>query len=360
MKVDQVIIGSCTNSSYRDLRTVARIIEGQKVNSRVSLGIAPGSRQVLKMLADDGSLGIFIAAGARLLENACGFCIGNSMAPETDAVSLRTSNRNFEGRTGTTSAKVYLVSPEVAALAALKGRVIDPLAMNDLKCPPVREPKVFEIDDSMFIRPPADRKAVKIVRGPNIGAPPANTPMPDKLAGMATLKVGDKITTDHIMPAGVRLKYRSNIPAYSAYVFEGVDPSFAQRAAQLRDAGKHSFIIAGESYGQGSSREHAAICPMFLGVKAVIARSMERIHMANLINFGILPLTFEKAGDYEAITQGDELMIADVRAALADGRNRISVRNVTKSRDITLVITLTARQRTILLAGGMLNHTKKS
>lgn len=360
MKVDQVLIGSCTNSSYRDLRTVARILEGKQIGPSVSLGIAPGSRQVLKMLVDDGSVGIFVAAGARLLENACGFCIGNSMAPGTEAVSLRTSNRNFEGRSGTKSAKVYLVSPEIAALAAVNGRIIDPLSMSDLKCPIVREPREFPVDDSMFIRPPPDGGKVKIVRGPNIGAPPANKPLPAALGGVVAIKVSDKVTTDHIMPAGARLKYRSNIPAYSEYVFEGIDPGFAKRAAQARDAGRHNVIVAGESYGQGSSREHAALCPMFLGVKAVIAKSLERIHTDNLVNFGIVPMIFVKTADYEALAQDDEVRIADLRQALQDGRDKVVLDNVTRGKKIEVSVNLTARQRAIILAGGLLNHAKKA
>jgi aconitate hydratase len=357
-RVDQVMIGSCTNSSYQDLKTVVKILDGHKVHSEVSLGVAPGSRQVLGMLADDGGVGILLGAGARLLENACGFCIGNSQSPATDAVSLRTNNRNFEGRTGTKSAKAYLVSPPIAALAAIHGRVVDPLAAADLKYPRVKMPKVFEIDDSMLIRPAADPGTIKIVRGPNIGEPPRNTPLPESLKGVAAIKVGDKITTDHIMPAGARLKYRSNVPAYSKYVFENTDPEFAQRAAALRDAGKHNVIVGGESYGQGSSREHAALCPMYLGVKVVLAKSIERIHSANLVNFGILPLLFENAGDYEKIAQGDEWALEGAREAIKTGAERLMIRNVSRGVDVPVTATLTARQRDIILAGGLLNYTK--
>ena len=357
-RVDQVLIGSCTNSSFEELKTVARILAGRTVHPDVSLGVAAGSRQVLEMLAEDGSLTVLLKAGARLLETACGFCIGNSLAPATNGISLRTSNRNFEGRSGTQSAKIYLVSPAVAALAAIHGRVVDPLALADLKYPAARMPKKFAVDDTLFLRPPAEGKGVKIVRGPNIGDPPKSVPLPAALAGVATLKVGDKITTDHIMPAGSRLKYRSNVPAYSRFVFEHTDPEFAQRAAALRDAGKHNIIVAGESYGQGSSREHAAICPMFLGVKAVLAKSIERIHTANLINFGILPLTFEKAGDYERIAQGDELRLPDVRKALTEGQTKLLLKNVTQNAEIPVVANLTERQRKIILAGGLLNFTK--
>jgi aconitate hydratase len=358
MKVDQVLIGSCTNASYPDLKTVARLLEGRTVPPGVSLGVAPGSRQVLEMLAEDGSLATLIRAGARLLETACGFCIGNSLSPGTDAVSLRTSNRNFEGRSGTASAKVYLVSPAIAALAAVHGRVVDPLAVPDLKPPQVRMPRQFPVDDSQFVRPPADGKGVKVIRGPNIGEPPRNTPLPEAIEGVAALKVGDKITTDHIMPAGVRLKYRSNIPAYAQYVFEGVDSGFAKRAAEMRDAGRHVVIVAGESYGQGSSREHAAICPMFLGVKTVVARSVERIHMANLVNFGILPLRFERAADYDRIHQGDALRIPNLRGALDSGQTRLTLVNTTRPAEVPVIADLTERQRKIVLAGGLLNLTR--
>jgi aconitate hydratase len=353
LKVDQVLIGSCTNASYRDLKAVARLLEGKTVHPEVSLGIAPGSRQVLAMLVKDKSLAALVGAGARLLENTCGFCIGNSLAPETDGVSLRTSNRNFEGRSGTPSAKVYLVSPEVAAVAALAGRIRDP-RRTELECPRVALPKTFEVDDSMFVRPPEDGSKVKIVRGPNIGALPKNSALPADLAGVAAIKVGDKLTTDHIMPAGARLKYRSNIPAYAEYVFEPVDPDFAARAKKNRDAGAHNFIIAGESYGQGSSREHAAICPMFLGVKAVVAKSFERIHEANLVNFGIVPLVFARAADYDRIKAGDRLRLPGIRRAIAEDKPLV-LRDETAGADIPLKLAVSKRQAEMLLAGGLLN-----
>lgn len=353
LKVDQVLIGSCTNSSYRDLKTVARLLAGKTVHPDVSLGIAPGSRQVLAMLARDRSLADLVDAGARILENACGFCIGNSLSPGTDGVSLRTSNRNFEGRSGTKSARVYLVSPEVAAVAALYGRIRDP-RRTELEWPRVAMPKAFAVDDAMFVRPPADGSKVKIVRGPNIGAPPKNRALPDDLAGVATIKVGDKITTDHIMPAGARLKYRSNIPAYAQYVFEPLDREFAGRAEKLRDQGVHNFVIAGESYGQGSSREHAALCPMFLGVKAVVAKSFERIHEANLVNFGIVPLVFERASDYDRIKAGDRLRLPGIRRAIAEGKPPV-LRDETAGADIPLKLAVSKRQADMLLAGGLLN-----
>lgn len=360
-RVDQVLIGSCTNSSYRDLRTVAEILDGKTIASNVSLGIAPGSREVMTMLAKEGYLTKLIVSGARILESACGFCIGNHMSPGTDAVSLRTSNRNFEGRSGTKSAMVYLVSPEVAALAALKGEFVDPLTVQDIPYPAVAMPKQFDVDDSMFIFPPEHGEDVEISRGPNIGAPPVNEPLPDALKGKATIKVGEKITTDHIMPAGARLKYRSNVPTYSTFVFEQVDPEFHVRAAANRDAGLHNVIVAGESYGQGSSREHAALCPMYLGVKAVIAVSIERIHMANLFNFGIIPFVFDDPADYDRIDQDDDLEIPDLRDAIAGaskGSGIVMMHNRTKQIDIPLKAEFSDRQVALLLAGGLLNHTK--
>ncbi len=353
-KVDQVLIGSCTNSSYRDLRTVAKILEGKKAHQNVTLGIAPGSRQVLNMLAEDGSLAILIQAGARILENACGFCIGNSMSPATNAVSFRTSNRNFEGRSGTPSAKVFLVSPEIAAIAAIYGRVVDPRTIEGLKYPAVRQPKTFAVDDSMFIKPAEDASELKVVRGPSIGAVPKNDPLPEKLAGVAAIKVGDKVTTDHIMPAGQRLKYRSNVQEYAKYVFEGVDKDFAARAAKNRDEKLHNVIVAGDSYGQGSSREHAAMCPMYLGVKAVVAKSIERIHRANLVNFGIVPFVFQKAKDYEKIEPGDKLSVEGIRDAVK-GDGKAVLKNETKGAEIPVKLDLTEREKEIVLKGGLLN-----
>jgi aconitate hydratase len=354
LEVDQVLIGSCTNSSYRDLATVARLLEGRRVHDRVSLGIAPGSRQVLAMLARDKGLAALIASGARLLENACGFCIGNSMSPGTNAVSLRTSNRNFEGRSGTPSARVYLVSPVVAAVAALEGCVRDPRRL-DRPFPRVKMPRQFPVDDALFLKPPADGSGVAISRGPNIGQPPAGTDLPETIRGVVAIRVGDKITTDHIMPAGARLKYRSNIQAYARYVFEPVDPGFSERAARHRDAGLLNVIVAGESYGQGSSREHAAMCPMYLGVRAVIAKSIERIHAANLINFGILPLRFADPADYDRLQPEDRVVIPDARRALVEGRPLV-LRNETRGCDIPLAAAFSERQRQILLAGGLLRH----
>ncbi len=354
MEVNQVEIGSCTNSSYTDMMTVAHILKGQHVHPNVSFAVAPGSRQVLQMLAREGALTELIAVGARVMESACGFCIGNSQSPQTDAVSLRTNNRNFEGRSGTKSAQVYLVSPETAAAAVLTGKFTDPRELATAY-PKVPMPDRFFIDDSMFIFPEEVEGEEEIYRGPNIGDPPSNAPLPENIQGEVTIKVGDKITTDHIMPAGALLKYRSNVPKYASYVFSPVDETFAQRAAANRDQDVHNIIVAGESYGQGSSREHAALCPMYLGVKAVIAKSFERIHIANLINFGIVPLTFKNVGDYEKIQPGDELHIPDIRGKLWKTMG-ITVENHTQGVEILVEAKLSERQVNILLAGGLLNY----
>ncbi|AEV28519.1 aconitate hydratase, putative, Aquifex type [Sphaerochaeta pleomorpha str. Grapes] len=355
-KIDQVLIGSCTNSSYTDMKKVADILDGHTVSEHVSLGIAPGSREVLLMLASDGSLAKMIASGARILESACGFCIGNHQSPNTNGISLRTSNRNFEGRSGTKSGQLYLVSPESAALSAIAGTFVDPLGNHGIAYPQVSMPEKFIIDDRMFIFPPLDGSQVEIVRGPNIGNPPINTPLAKNLKGVVAIKVGDKITTDHIMPAGARLKYRSNIPEYSKYVFEPVDPLFPARAAKNRDAGVGNVIVAGASYGQGSSREHAAICPMFLGVKAVVAISIERIHQNNLCNFGIVPLTFKDEKDYLRISEGDELVIDDIVSQISTGT--VVLTDKTANLAFSLDCHCTEDQKEMLLAGGLLNVLK--
>ena len=357
-KVNQVLIGSCTNSSYRDLKTVALMLKGRKVSPDVSVGIAPGSRQVVCMLAEEGLLGDLIASGVRILENACGFCIGNSMSPSTDAVSLRTSNRNFEARSGTKSAQLYLVSPETAAAAALTGEFTDPRELG-FEIETFDIPAKFEIEDSMFLY--QDTKSVgvpgtKILRGPNIADVPKAIPLADSFEGVATIKVGDKITTDHIMPAGARLKYRSNIPEYSKYVFENTDSDFYDNASANRDKGLANFIIAGDSYGQGSSREHAALCPMYLGVKALVAKSVERIHYANLINFGIVPFVFENENDYDKISQGDALKIDGLLDALETGKATLV--DTTSGAEIPLVLDISERQKGMLKAGGLLNTVK--
>ena len=361
LKVDQVLIGSCTNSSYADMVKVGQILDGHTVSPGLSLGIAPGSREVLLMISKDGTLEKMVRSGARILESACGFCIGNHQSPPTDGVSLRTSNRNFEGRSGTKSGKLYLVSPETAAIAAITGYVTDPLKQDIVKAPKGPEEKHFDCDDSMLIFPPSDSSNITIIRGPNIGAPPSNTPLNDTIDGQVTIKVGDKITTDHIMPAGARLKFRSNIPLYSTFVFEGVDKEFSVRASKRRDEGKANFIVAGYSYGQGSSREHAAICPMYLGVKAVLALSIERIHQANLCNFGILPLTFLSEDDYNFISPDDELRIENAREQVKKALlgELFKVEDVTKSKSILMKLEITSEQAEMILEGGRLNLIKK-
>ena len=363
MEVNQVCIGSCTNSSFKDLMTVAKMLEGKKVHPDVELVVAPGSRQVLENIAMAGGLTSLINAGARIAECTCGFCIGNSYSPATDAVSLRTSNRNFMGRSGTKSAKVYLVSPETAAAAAIDGRITDPRELG-LKYPDIELPEQFYIDDSMILQPARTSATgveaeVEVYRGPNIGAPPSFSPLPDTISGLVTIKVGDNITTDHIIPAGSRMKYRSNIAKYAEFVFEPLDRQFYKRASETMRKGKHNIIVAGDSYGQGSSREHAALCPAFLGVKAVIAKSFERIHMANLINFGILPLIFDTKSDYNLIDRGDELEIPNIRRRLSNNE-QIAVRDKSKGgHEFKVCTQLTKRERSIILAGGLLPYIKE-
>ncbi len=359
MKVDQVLIGSCTNSSYQDLVKVGMILDGHHVAEGVSLGIAPGSREVFEMISEDGTLTKMIKAGARILESACGFCIGNHFSPSTNGVSLRTNNRNFEGRSGTKSGQVYLVSPETAAISAITGVFTSPLEQDIVKeIRNVNAPDFFT-DDSMLIFPPEDGSGVEILRGPNIGKPPKNTALSENLSGQVAIRVGDKITTDHIMPAGARLKYRSNIPLYSTFVFEGVDKQFPSRCAERRDRGVANFIVAGQSYGQGSSREHAALCPMYLGVKAVLALSIERIHQANLCNAGILPLTLLSEEDYEKLTGDDALEIKDAVKQVSSGE-LITVDNVTKGYSFKCRLDVTELQRDMLLKGGRLNQIKET
>lgn len=353
IRVEQVIIGSCTNSSYRDLMTVASMLKGKKVHPDVSFVISPGSRQVLQMIAENGALATLIAAGARVIETACGPCIGMGQAPPTKGVSLRTFNRNFEGRSGTRSAQVYLASPQTAAASALKGRIADPRKVRETV--KVAIPKQFHVDDSMILVPPKDTGRVKVIRGPNIKPLPIKERLVDYLEGEVLLKVGDNITTDHIMPAGAKiLPLRSNIPAISEYVFSAVDPSFPRRA---REAGG-GMVVGGENYGQGSSREHAALAPMYLGVRWVLAKSFARIHRANLVNFGILPLTFVSPDDYKYLNQGDRLEIHDVVGALRENRNLI-IRNRTNGTSIEVTYDLTPRQQEVILAGGLLNYMRR-
>ncbi len=354
LKVDQVCIGSCTNSSYKDLATVAGILDRKTISPHVSFIVAPGSKQVLRMITDDGLLAKIVAAGARVVETACGFCIGMGHAPPSDAVSVRTNNRNFKGRSGTASALVYLTSPEAAAVAAWKGELIDPRDAG-IPYPRVAVPKKFTVDDTLISR--VHNPDAEVVRGPNIGEPPRNEPLPDELEAEVALKVGDKITTDHIIPAGPRLKYRSNVEAYSQFVFEGVDATFTARAKENAAQGLYNVVVAGESYGQGSSREHAALCPMHLGVKAVLAKSFERIHAANLVNFGILPLTFRDAADYEKLEAGERLRFEKLHEELRPGEP-LTVVNTTKGHTFEVDHNLSERQLAIVKAGGQLNYQR--
>ncbi|PJA86557.1 MAG: aconitate hydratase [Candidatus Moranbacteria bacterium CG_4_9_14_3_um_filter_42_9] len=352
LKVDQVLVGSCTNSSYKDLMTLAAILKGKKVHPLISAGVAPGSRQVLEMLGRNGALADLIAAGVRIFESACGACIGMGQAPASGAVTLRTFNRNFQGRSGTADAQIYLASPEVAAAAILTGQITDPRKLG--KAPKIALPKKMVIDDGMIIPPTRSGQKIQIVRGANIKPLPLASKMPTDLKGQILLKVSDNITTDHIMPAGAKiLPLRSNLPAISQYVFAPIDPTFAERA---KNAGG-GFILSGENYGQGSSREHAALAPMYLGIKAVVAKSFARIHMANLINFGILPLTLANPQDYARLKQNDELEFSDIRGQLQPGAE-IVVRNITRKKNFAVRHALTQRQIMVVLAGGTLNYFK--
>ncbi len=356
MKIDQVCIGSCTNSSLLDMLKVAHILKGKTVHPDVSLSIAPGSKQVLNMLAENGALSILIDAGARILESACGPCIGMGQSPNSKGISLRTFNRNFEGRSGTKDGQIYLVSPEMAAISAINGYLTDPREIGDM--PEFKLPELFKINDNMIVPPIEAEKmdTVEVLRGPNIKPFPVSEPLSENIEAGVSLKVGDNITTDHIMPAGAKiLPLRSNIPKISEYCFAVCDEHFHDRALEM---GK-SIIIGGSNYGQGSSREHAALAPLYLGVKAVITKSFARIHMANLINAGIVPLTFADDADYDRISQGDEIVILDVAGQLKAG-DTIKVTNKTKGFDFTANVSLSERQKEMIYAGGLLNYTKNN
>ena len=356
-KVDQVCIGSCTNSSLYDMLKAAAMLKGRTVAPSVSMSVSPGSRQVLTMLANCGALSDILVSGARLLECACGPCIGMGFSPNSGGVSLRTFNRNFEGRSGTADAKVYLVSPETAVAAALTGEITDPRELG-LEALHVEMPDHFLIDDSAVLAPaPAEEAArLEVLRGPNIKEFPQGRPVGDTITARLTLKVGDNITTDHIMPAGAKiLPYRSNIPHLSQYCFEVCDKEFPTRAKTL---GK-SIIVGGENYGQGSSREHAALAPLFLGVKAVLVKSFARIHKSNLINAGILPLTFVNAEDYDKIKLGDMLELQNVKDEIANGK-QVTVVNKTTGDTIVADCELSDRTRNIIIAGGLLDYTKEN
>ena len=353
-KVDQVCIGSCTNSSLYDMLKVAALLKGKTISPDVSLSISPGSKQVLSMLADCGALSDILASGARVLECACGPCIGMGFSPNSAGVSLRTFNRNFEGRSGTKDAKVYLVSPETAVAAALTGEITDPMLLGQM--PKVTMPEAFKIDDSAVLAPAPEAEAasVEILRGPNIKPFPDSCPQEDELKAGVSLKAGDNITTDHIMPAGAKiLPYRSNIPHLSQYCFEVCDKEFPERAKAMGS----SIIVGGSNYGQGSSREHAALVPLYLGVKAVVTKSFARIHAANLINAGIMPLTFANPEDYEKINQEDEIRITGVFAGMESGE--MTLEDLTNGEKIKLVCSFTDRQRAILKNGGLLKYVGK-
>ena len=354
VRVDQVCVGSCTNSSLRDLLRVAAILKGRTVAPTVSLSISPGSRQVLQMLSACGALADILASGARVLECACGPCIGMGFSPNSGGVSVRTFNRNFEGRSGTRDAQVYLASPEVAAASAILGHIADPRELGEY--PEVHVPEHFYTDDSGVLMPasPEEAKSVEVVRGPNIRPMPLGEPLQDEISAPLTLKVGDNITTDHIMPAGAKiLPYRSNVPKLSEFCFTVCDETFPQRA---KAAGR-SIIVGGANYGQGSSREHAALVPMYLGVRAVVAKSFARIHAANLINYGILPLTFVNAGDYDRLAQGDNLTISGIFAGLESGK--FTLTDKTTGETFALACELSPRQREILRDGGLLAYTRE-
>ena len=357
LKVDQVCIGSCTNSSFMDMMKVAYILKGKTVDPSVSLAIAPGSKQVLNMIASNGALATMIDAGARILESACGPCIGMGQSPNSGGVSLRTFNRNFEGRSGTKDGQIYLVSPEMAAISALTGYLTDPRELGDM--PKFEMPRQFTINDNM-VEPPAneaDMDSVKILRGPNIKPYPETSPLVDNIECKVSLKVEDNITTDHIMPAGAKiLPLRSNIPAISQHCFTVCDEDFPRRAKNL---GK-SIIVGGSNYGQGSSREHAALAPLYLGIKAVVVKSFARIHRANLINAGILPLTFVNEADYDKINQGDEIALENVRADIEAGKSELTLIDKTTGANIPVLCELTGRTKDIILAGGLLDYTRES
>lgn len=356
IKVDQVCIGSCTNSSLLDMMKVAAILKGKTVCSTVSLSIAPGSKQVLNMIAQNGALSDMIDAGARILESACGPCIGMGQSPNSKGISLRTFNRNFEGRSGTADAGIYLVSPEVAAASALTGYLTDPRDLGEF--PEITLPEEFIINDNMVAVPatPDEAKDVEVLYGPNIKPFPTSEPLEENITAKAVLKVGDDITTDHIMPAGAKiLPYRSNVPYLSQFCFGVCDKTFPER---IKAEGK-GIIIGGANYGQGSSREHAALVPLYLGVKAVITKSFARIHCANLINAGILPLVFVNSDDYDKITQGDELSLEGIKTAIINSTPAV-LNNLSTGESYELKYDLSERQRDIILAGGLLNYTKKS
>jgi aconitate hydratase len=366
-KTGQVLVGSCTNSSFSDLMMVAGVLKGRCINNMVEFGLAPGSREVLKMLAENGALADLIAAGARILEAGCGPCIGQGFSPADEVVSLRTFNRNFPGRSGTADDRVYLVSPETAIASALTGRITDPRDLPKLfgiKDPRTELPVEFDIDDSMLEKPLSEKEAakVKVLRAATIVVPPLPPALPRKLKGEVLIKCGDKITTDHISPAGAFLKLRSNVPEYAKVVFNCFNkpgkPTFAERALELKQRTLAGIIVAGQSYGQGSSREHAALCPMYLGIRMVLAKSIERIHKANLINFCIVPICFADPADYDRVKSGDQLRIDNLLEAIKNS-SEVKIINETGSFEFIGKVELSERERKILLSAGLLNYVHK-
>ena len=357
IKVDQVLIGSCTNSSLRDMLRVAAMLKGKTVHPDVSVAVAPGSKQVFNMLAQCGALADIISAGVRVLECACGPCIGMGQSPNSGGISLRTFNRNFEGRSGTADGQIYLVSPETAVASALTGVLTDPTTLG--KADEVVMPERFLINDNMIVKPvdEKDMDSVEILRGPNIKPFPVIGAMEDSISAKAVLKVGDNITTDHIMPAGAKiLPYRSNIPYLSQFCFKQCDENFAEHCKQAGSG----VIVGGSNYGQGSSREHAALVPLYLGIKAVVTKSFARIHVANLINAGIIPLVFKNEADYDKIGVNDELELCGIRKAIADGADEFNLTDKTTGESIAVKLDFSQRQRDMLLAGGLLNYTKNN
>ena len=367
IQTGQVVVGSCTNSSFADLMMVAKVLKGRRIHNMVEFAIAPGSREVLNMLAENGALADLISGGARILEAGCGPCIGQGFSPGDGVVSLRTFNRNFSGRSGTRNDQVYLVSPETAVASALTGRITDPRDLAEtlgIEYPRIKLPSEFSTNDNMIEAPLSEREAarVEVLRGPTIVVPQMPAPLPRRLTGEVLIKCGEKVTTDHIMPAGPYLKLRSNVPEYAKVVFNSFNepgqPTFGERALKLKESGVAGIIVAGESYGQGSSREHAALCPMHLGVRVVIAKSMERIHKANLINFCIVPVEFAQASDYDRIKPGDRLQIDNLLEAI-NGSDTVTIINKTGSFEFVGKLALSERDREILLSAGRLSYVSK-
>lgn len=349
--VDQVVVGSCTNSSFLDLMVVSEMLKGRKVNPHVSFGVVPGSRQVLSMISENRALNHIISSGARILESGCGFCVGQGQSPQTAGVSVRTNNRNFLGRSGTQDGAVYLTSPETAAATALTGKLTDPRDLG-LEHPKIALPEKYGVDDSLVLFPTGEKE---VFRSVIIGTPPYNTAMPTELKSEVAIKVGNLINTDDIIPGGEAMNYRANIPKSCEFVFQFVDSQFPKQCKDIVGRGNAPVIVAGESYGQGSSREHAALCPMYMGVRTVIAVSIERIHKANLINFGILPLRFEDTADYDSVEKGDVLVIDDIYKTIQS--SHIVVRNVTKQTSFSVLNETTTREKEVILKGGLLNYT---